>query len=635
MAGEGYPAGGSSGSLSAAQMLLRLTGAATLAAGAMLYGDGDATPATLTIGAANTVLTSDGSVPQWSTSLSLSSLTVGSFMEIRSASDTEAATSTNSVRILRSTGNAGADIFPSAAGHLILMPRTSTSRHVSIWTGTPSASERLRVDSGGVVTVFSTTPSISPATGSLVVAGGMGVGGSASFGGAVTVPNGSAASPGIRLTSEAHGLYRVSATSLGFSVGGVSVMTASDSSLVCSGSAAWTTTLDGAAGSHRTLQATTGGVSRWQLRLANNAAESGSDAGSNFELVAYNDAGASIDTVISITRPSGGGILLARPTTCSSATASVSTTTGALVVTGGIAGGGSIYHGGHTLTTNVRAFDSAVTWNSGAVTFTGWKLNITDTASAAASLLLDLQVGGTSRFSIRKDGAHLSPVVVVGGTVTASAPLLDATQTWNNGAVAFTGIKLNVTNTASANGSYLVDFQTSGTSRFTVEPSGATRIGQISASALALSSAFTVACGTHTAYPASTELKDVSVSCSNTQWSAGAITTQRAFHVVAPTYSFTSASTITTAATLCISGAPNLGANATITNNYALWVVAGIAQFDGGVRVGTTTLISSSVALTNGAGAGAGTITNAPAAGNPTKWIPINDNGTTRYVPAW
>ncbi len=46
-------------------------------------------------------------------------------------------------------------------------------------------------------------------------------------------------------------------------------------------------------------------------------------------------------------------------------------------------------------------------------------------------------------------------------------------------------------------------------------------------------------------------------------------------------------------------------------------------------------LIKTSVAMNNGAGAGAGTITNAPAAGNPTKWIPINDNGTTRYIPAW
>jgi hypothetical protein len=39
--------------------------------------------------------------------------------------------------------------------------------------------------------------------------------------GAVTVPNGTAAAPGIRLTSEAHGLYRVSATELGVSVAGV------------------------------------------------------------------------------------------------------------------------------------------------------------------------------------------------------------------------------------------------------------------------------------------------------------------------------------------------------------------------------------------------------------------------------
>ena len=55
----------------------------------------------------------------------------------------------------------------------------------------------------------------------------------------------------------------------------------------------------------------------------------------------------------------------------------------------------------------------------------------------------------------------------------------------------------------------------------------------------------------------------------------------------------------------------------------------GNVNFPGGV------LLKTRAALTNGAGAGAGTITNAPAAGNPTKWIPINDNGTTRYIPAW
>jgi hypothetical protein len=49
----------------------------------------------------------------------------------------------------------------------------------------------------------------------------------------------------------------------------------------------------------------------------------------------------------------------------------------------------------------------------------------------------------------------------------------------------------------------------------------------------------------------------------------------------------------------------------------------------------TGRLIDSDTTLTNGAGASAGTLTNAPAAGNPTKWIPIDDNGTTRYIPAW
>lgn len=44
---------------------------------------------------------------------------------------------------------------------------------------------------------------------------------------------------------------------------------------------------------------------------------------------------------------------------------------------------------------------------------------------------------------------------------------------------------------------------------------------------------------------------------------------------------------------------------------------------------------SSKTTLTNGAGVATGTLLTAPSAGNPTKWIGIDDNGTTRYVPAW
>jgi hypothetical protein len=50
--------------------------------------------------------------------------------------------------------------------------------------------------------------------------------------------------------------------------------------------------------------------------------------------------------------------------------------------------------------------------------------------------------------------------------------------------------------------------------------------------------------------------------------------------------------------------------------------------------------IRTKATLTDGAGTGAGvTFTNAPGAslttGNPTKWIAIDDNGTTRYIPAF
>jgi hypothetical protein len=49
-------------------------------------------------------------------------------------------------------------------------------------------------------------------------------------------------------------------------------------------------------------------------------------------------------------------------------------------------------------------YDMVDTWNDGATTFTAIKMDVTDTASAAGSLLMDLQVGGSSRFKVAKDG---------------------------------------------------------------------------------------------------------------------------------------------------------------------------------------------------------------------------------------
>lgn len=55
------------------------------------------------------------------------------------------------------------------------------------------------------------------------------------------------------------------------------------------------------------------------------------------------------------------------------------------------------------MTSNI--YDLADVWNDAGTTFTAIKMNVTDTASNAASLLMDLQVGGVSRFRTRKDGS--------------------------------------------------------------------------------------------------------------------------------------------------------------------------------------------------------------------------------------
>ena len=60
------------------------------------------------------------------------------------------------------------------------------------------------------------------------------------------------------------------------------------------------------------------------------------------------------------------------------------------------------------------------------------------------------------------------------GTITASAPVLDLSQTWNNAAVAFTGMRFNATNTASATASLIADWQVNGSSMFYVRRDGRT-----------------------------------------------------------------------------------------------------------------------------------------------------------------
>ena len=73
--------------------------------------------------------------------------------------------------------------------------------------------------------------------------------------------------------------------------------------------------------------------------------------------------------------------------------------------------------------------------------------------------------------------AGSTALTLTGGTVTASAPLIDASQTWNASGTTFTGVRFNITNTQSASASVPFDFQIGGSSFFQIRRDGTGRFG--------------------------------------------------------------------------------------------------------------------------------------------------------------
>jgi len=98
-----------------------------------------------------------------------------------------------------------------------------------------------------------------------------------------------------------------------------------------------------------------------------------------------------------------------------------------------------------TLTDDAQALNITSTWNDAADTFTLIKADVTDTASAAGSNLLDLQVGGASKFSVGSDGN----VVTTGSILkpTQATDYLDVafgTSDYNSGITCWSNTKVSV-----------------------------------------------------------------------------------------------------------------------------------------------------------------------------------------------
>lgn len=113
----------------------------------------------------------------------------------------------------------------------------------------------------------------------------------------------------------------------------------------------------------------------------------------------------------------------------------------------------------------------------------------------------------------------------------------------------------------------------------------------------------------HTALTLSTESPDVNLNLARTvQFATGALTTQRAIRIQAPTYGFVGASTITNAATVDISGAPIAGTNATITKAVALQVTTGVTTAVGLIVKGIASQTANLMQCENSAGTLRGSI---------------------------
>lgn len=90
-------------------------------------------------------------------------------------------------------------------------------------------------------------------------------------------------------------------------------------------------------------------------------------------------------------------------------------------------------------------------------------------ADGSSGHVLQTNGSGVLSFAAASGGAS-APLTLASGTLTSDSNALSITQTWNNAGVTFTGgLKINVTNSASASGSKLATFQIGGSDFFTFQ----------------------------------------------------------------------------------------------------------------------------------------------------------------------
>ena len=139
----------------------------------------------------------------------------------------------------------------------------------------------------------------------------------------------------------------------------------------------------------------------------------------------------------------------------------------------------------NSLGANQSAIDIDQTWNGTGITFKAIEVDVVDTDSADASSLLDIAVGGNQKLLLRKDGALGLNTGTIEGLLSldkgssVQRTLVNGIATWNAGGSTFKGINLDITSTAYAAGSKLLQIATNTAGDFDIDVTGEINTSQV------------------------------------------------------------------------------------------------------------------------------------------------------------
>lgn len=220
---------------------------------------------------------------------------------------------------------------------------------------------------------------------------------------------------------------------------------------------------DAVSGQYRGLHVRTAGVTRW-LVVGTTEAESGADAGTNFQWNAYNDAGVLIDVPLKIVRAANGAVTMSRPL--------------------GIGNNSTTYHisliGASTTVRQVQ-FGTTSNWSVVGTRYSGGDLMMAFNASQTAVADAWAQSSGTNASMLLRLNSspgfalHTAPTATAAGDLATfwGQPVLTVTTAANMTLGTDTNVALGLNLNSAAGNARSIGFKSASVLRWTMQVAGA------------------------------------------------------------------------------------------------------------------------------------------------------------------